>query len=169
MARHPRWVRALFSEDDLAAIAQVVAEAESATSAEIRVHLERRVPPERGTARAEVGPGAGHAALPAALRRARDVFALLEMHRTALRHGVLIYLALDDRQVAIVGDEGIHARVGDAYWPEIRDLMVERLRRGEACAAVVGAVRELAGPLARHFPRQPGDDNELSDSVSVEP
>jgi uncharacterized membrane protein len=157
MAGHPRWVRAILSEDDLEAIARAVAEAETRTSAELRVHLERRVPrPRRSGA-------------PDTLQRARDVFARLEMHRTALRHGVLIYLALDDRQVAIIGDAGIHARVGDAYWPRIRDLMVERLRRGEARAALVDAVRELAGPLARHFPRRPGDEDELSDTVSVEP
>lgn len=157
MGKHPRWAQSLFSESDLDAIARAVADAETATSAEIRVHFERRVPRARGAPRAD------------ALGRARDVFAQLEMHRTALRHGVLIYLALEDRQVAIVGDEGIHARVGDAYWPQIRDLMVERLRRGESRAAVVDAVSELGRSLARHFPRQPGDSNELSDSVSVEP
>jgi uncharacterized membrane protein len=157
MARHPRWARSLFSESDFEAIAAAVAEAEAATSAEIRVHLERRVPAPRGAARAD------------ALGRARDVFAQLGMHRTALRHGVLVYLALEDRRVAIVGDEGIHARVGDDYWAGVRDLMVEHLRRGEARAAMIDAVRALGRSLARHFPRQPDDTNELSDSVSVEP
>jgi uncharacterized membrane protein len=157
MGRHPRWAQSLFSEADFEAIAQAVEEAERATSAEVRVHLERRVPVARGAGRGDT------------LRRARDVFAHLGMHRTALRHGVLVYLAFEDRQVAIVGDEGIHARVGDAYWPQIRDLMVERLRRGEARAAVVDAVRELGLALGRHFPRQRGDTDELSDSVSVEP
>ena len=157
MGKHPRWARSLFSEGDFDAIARAVAEAEAVTSAEVRVHLERRVPRARGPARAD------------ALSRARDVFAQLGMHRTALRHGVLIYLAFADRQVAIVGDEGIHARVGDQYWAEIRDLMVERLRTGQPRAAVVEAVRELGRALARHFPRQPDDTNELSDSVSVEP
>jgi uncharacterized membrane protein len=157
VAKHPRWARSLFSERDFEAIAAAIAEAEATTSAEIRVHLERRVPVARG------------AAAPDALGRARDVFAQLGMHRTALRHGVLVYLALEDRRVAIVGDEGMHARVGDDYWVGIRDLMVERLRRGEACAAMIEAVREVGQSLARHFPRQPDDTNELSDSVSVEP
>ncbi len=157
MTGHPRWVRALFSETDFEAIAGAVAEVERATSAEIRVHLERRVPRPGKTADAD------------ALSRARSVFSQLGMHRTALRHGILIYLALEDRQVAIVGDEGVHARVGGAYWDGIRDLMVERLRRGEPRAAVVDAVRELGPSLARHFPRRPDDSNELSDRVSTEP
>jgi uncharacterized membrane protein len=157
MARHPRWARALFSEGDFEAIAAAVAAAEAATSAEIRVHLERRLPVLRGAVRAD------------ALGRAREVFARLGMHRTALRHGVLIYLAIEDHKVAIVGDEGIHAQVGDDYWASLRDLMVERLRRQAARAAVVDAVRELGQSLARHFPRRPDDTNELSDTVSVEP
>jgi uncharacterized membrane protein len=155
MARPPRWARALLDDDDLAAIVQAVGAAERGTSGEIRVHLERRLRPPRGTP-ADV------------LARAREVFARLGMHRTARRNGVLIYLAVEDRKVAIVGDEGIHARVGDAGWQHIRDLMVERLRRGEARAAIVAAVGEVGTVLARHFRRDDGDVDELSDHVSLE-
>jgi uncharacterized membrane protein len=155
-AKHPRWARSLFSETDFEAIARAVADVESQTSAEIRVHLERRVPRRRGIDADALG-------------RARDVFVQLGMHRTALRHGILIYLALDDHQVAIVGDEGIHVRVASGYWEDIRDRMVERLRRGEPGAAVVDAVHQLGPSLSRHFPRGTDDTNELSDNVSLEP
>ena len=155
MARHPRWARALLNDDDLAAIVQAVHAAEEGTSGEIRVHLERVVRRPRGAA-------------PDALARAREVFAQLGMHKTARRNGVLIYLAVEDRKVAIVGDEGIHARVGDAGWDRLRDAMVERLRRGEARAAVVEAVRDVGSVLARHFRHEKGDIDELSDDVSIE-
>ncbi|HET7875067.1 MAG TPA: TPM domain-containing protein, partial [Methylomirabilota bacterium] len=78
MARHPRWVRRVFSDDDLEAMRAAIARTEAQTSAEIRLHLEPRVP------RANNGD---------ALIRARQVFAHLGMHRTARRNGVLIYLA----------------------------------------------------------------------------
>jgi uncharacterized membrane protein len=152
--RHPRWAQRLFSADDFTAIAGAVGRAESATSAEIRVHLERRVhrlPGQQADA----------------LRRARKVFAHLGMHLTAERHGVLIYLALDDRKLAIVGDEGIHRRVGDAYWEGVRDLMVGRLREGRALDAVLAGVAEVGRVLAEHFPRRPDDLNELTDRVSI--
>jgi uncharacterized membrane protein len=155
MRGHPGWTRTLFAEGDLDAIASAVKEAEKETSAEIRVHLERTVPRVAG----EAGPDA--------LRRAREVFVRLGMHRTALRHGVLIYVALEDHRVAIVGDEGIHTRVGEGYWVGVRDLMVSRLRQGAASDALIEAVRDLGHSLARHFPRRPGDTNELSDSVSL--
>ena len=152
--RHPRWAERLFKAEDFTAMAEAVRQAEAATSAEIRVHLERRVhrlPLQR----------------PDALRRARKVFAHLGMHLTAERHGVLIYLAIEDRKLAIVGDEGIHRHVGDAYWETVRDLMVARMAEGRALEAVMAGVAEVGRMLALHFPRRPDDRNELSDQVSV--
>jgi uncharacterized membrane protein len=152
---HPRWTRRLFGQGDLEAIAAAVAAAEGATSAEIRVHLDRRLP--------------SHPEVPAgdALAHARLVFVRLHMHETAERNGVLLYLAVEDRKLAIVGDEAIHARVGDQYWAAVRDAMVERLRRGEARDALVHAVRDVGGILQKFFPRRPDDRNELSDQVSL--
>ncbi len=152
MARHPRWVRRAFAEEDLAAMTEAIAAAERQTSAEIRVHLEDRLP--RGAA-------------DDALARAREVFTRLGMQQTAQRNGVLIYLALADHHLAIVGDEGIHGRVGDGYWQRVRDLMVERLHAGRARDAVVDAVAEVGRVLTTHFPRRPDDVNELSDRVSL--
>jgi uncharacterized membrane protein len=80
---------------------------------------------------------------------------------------VLIYLAIEDRKLAIIGDDGIHTRVGDDYWNGVRDRMVERLRAGALRAAVVGAVAEVGAALARFFPRRPDDVDELPDDVSL--
>ena len=151
--RHPRWTRSLFSEADLEAIAAAVAVAERETSGEIRVHLERRLP-------SGASPGD-------ALPRATEIFTRLGMHATSERNGVLIYLAIEDRKLAIAGDAGVHARVGDEYWQRVRDAMVERLRRGEPRDAVLHAVTEVGQVLRRFFPRRPDDRNELNDQVSL--
>jgi uncharacterized membrane protein len=152
MAKHPKWTAKLFTEADLDAIARAVGAAEAATSAEIRVHLERRVPAAAGDAMA----------------RARAVFAALGMHRTAERNGVLIYLAVEDRKLAIVGDDGIHGKVGPQYWERVRDVMVHRLRAGAARDAVLAAVVDVGAVLQKFFARRPDDRNELSDDVSVQ-
>jgi uncharacterized membrane protein len=149
---HPAWTHTVFSDADLDAIAAVVRRAEATTTAELRVHLEQNVPKGREP-----------------LGRAQEVFRRLRMHRTRERNGVLIYLAVADRKLAIVGDAGIHARVGDAYWASIRDLMVSHLRARAARDAIVRAVEDLGRVLAEHFPRRPGDDpNELADEVSTD-
>ena len=151
MAAHPAWILSVFRSEDLEAIASAVRRAEALTTAEVRVHMERGVPAGRET-----------------LGRAQEIFRRLRMHKTRQRNGVLVYLALEDRKLAIVGDAGIHARVGDAYWAGVRDLMVGHLRAAAARDAVVLAVEELGRALARHFPRGPGDDpDELANEVST--
>lgn len=141
MAGHPKWVRRFLSEDDLAAITAAITRAEARTSAEIRVHLERRVP--RRLFRRTPDP----------LARARHVFVRLGMHRTAQRHGVLIYLAVRDRKLAVAGDVGIHGRVGSGHWHGVRDRMVERLRAGAPREAILAAIEEIGAELAAHYPR----------------
>lgn len=155
MARHPAWTRQWLTEEDFEAISRAITEAEAGTSAEIRVHLERHLKHRRWGRRVE------------ALDRARRLFTQLGMQRTAGRNGVLIYLALADRKLAIVGDESIHARVGEQYWQQIRDGMVEHLRHGRAVGAIVTAVADVGRILARHFPRQPDDVDELPPEVST--
>ena len=153
---HPKWVRKVFSERDLDDIAAAVGRVERVAAAEVRVHLEQRVRHRRGQP-------------PDALIRAQGLFHQLGMHETRRRNGVLVYLALEDRKLAIVGDEAIHARVGDAYWARVRDLMVQHLRAESPRDAVVHAVEDVGRVLATHFPRRPDDDaGELTNEVSVQ-
>ena len=153
---HPRWVRKVFSERDLDDIAAAVGRVERAAAAEVRVHLERRVHHARGET-------------PDPLVRAQAVFHHLGMHKTKHRNGVLVYLALEDRKLAIVGDEGIHTRVGEAYWAAVRDAMVRHLRAEAPRDAVIHAVEDVGRVLAEHFPWRPEDGpNELTNEVSVE-
>jgi len=155
MAKHPKWTRRFLGMTDFDAVSDAIKAAESHTSAEIRVHLERRLPRRFLGARVD------------ALARARALFTKLGMHRTAERHGVLIYLAVDDRTLAVVGDVGIHGRVGDRHWHQVRDGMLEKLRAGAPREAIIGAIEGIGRELARHYPRRPGDTNELGDEVSV--
>jgi uncharacterized membrane protein len=149
MARQPAWTRKLMTPQDLDAVTQAVREAESRTSAEIRVHLD-------------------HRCLEEPLARAAEVFHRLGMHRTALRNGALIYVAIEDHKLAVIGDVGIHDRVGQAYWERLVADIAADLRTGRPRDGLVGAVRELSRMLATCFPRQPGDINELPDRVSLE-
>jgi len=148
MARHPRWVRRLLSESDLEAVARGVAAAESGTSAEIRVHLDHRCPQDP-------------------VARAVAVFERLGMHRTEDRHGVLVYIAVADRKLAVIGDQGIHDRVGEGYWRELVADVTRHFREERPRDGLLHAVSELGRALAQHFPRRPDDTNELADHVSI--
>jgi uncharacterized membrane protein len=146
MARHPKWVRAFLSDDDLEAVARAVAEAEGHTSAEVRVHLD-------------------HSCDGDALQQAIKVFKRLGMHKTAARSGVLVYVSVTDRKVAVIGDRGIHERLGEAYWRGLVAAVRERMRQ-QSRDGLIHAIAEVGRELGRHFPRRPGDNKELSDDVS---
>ena len=149
MARHPRWVRRLLADDDLDHIAGAVSTAEARTSAEIRVHLEACCPGD-------------------AMVRAVAVFERLGMHRTAARNGVLVYVAVEDHKLAVIGDQGIHQAVGEEYWRRLVDAVLAHMRDGRPRDGLAHAVQEIGAALARFFPRDPEDRNELSDRVSLE-
>jgi uncharacterized membrane protein len=128
-----------------------IRDAESRTSGEVRVCLERRCPAGADT-----------------LARAAEHFARLGMTRTALKNGVLIYVALADRRFAILGDAGIHERVGEAEWGKIRDGVATRFGAGEFCKGICEAVTRIGELLSSSFPRRTGDANELPDEISIE-
>jgi uncharacterized membrane protein len=142
-------VRAFLPDEDLKAIERAVAQAEEHTSAEIRIHLDHACPGD-------------------ALQRAIKIFERLGMHKTAHRNGVLVYVSVTDRKLAIVGDTGIHERVGEVYWQGLVAGVLLRMREQGPRDGLVHAVAEVGRALGHHFPRRPGDKNELSDEVSVD-
>ena len=139
--------RRLLSEAGERRLEAAIRAAEGRTSGEIRVHVERRCGGD-------------------ALTAARRWFVRLGMSRTAERNGVLLYVAIDDHAFAIVGDEGIHAKVGPSFWDGLRDAMHADFARGEFASGIERAVAEAGRTLAEHFPRRADDRDELSNEVS---
>jgi len=135
------------SDEDLKDVRDAIARAERVTSGELRVHIESRCKED-------------------IMDHSAAMFAELHMHETALRNGVLICLATKDRKFAILGDAGIHLRVGDDFWKRSYDQALPHLKNGEWGLALVGAIDEIGRALAEHFPVQPDDVNELSDDIS---
>ncbi|HMQ47490.1 MAG TPA: TPM domain-containing protein [Saprospiraceae bacterium] len=124
-----------------------IREAELKTSGEIRVHLE-------DNCKGEI------------LQEARRVFKKLGMHRTKARNGVLIFLAPDRKAFAIIGDQGIHELVGDAFWQEERDLMQSFFQQGDFTEGICQAIEKVGEKLKQYFPYEEDDKNELSDEIS---
>lgn len=136
-----------FSERERHGIAAAIRNAESRTSGEIRVHVERRCPADP-------------------LLRAKELFSALGMHRTARRNGVLIYLAVRDRRFAVVGDEGFHRAVPERFWEEVASEMERHFKAGRFLEGIHGLIDRISAELGRHFPRTPDDLNELPDTPS---
>lgn len=142
----------LLSAIDEKAVVEAIEAAERACSGEIRVHIE---PSSHG----------------------RDVrfmaertFERLGMTKTALRKGVLIYLCAKQQTFAVIGDRGIHEKVGPEFWELVASHMHQHFSEGEFTAGVVDAIREIGQQLTHCFPHEgEADRNELSNQISIGP
>ena len=100
--------------------------------------------------------------------RAMRMFIERGIHNTRDQSGLLLMLSELEHQVVILGDAGIHEKVGDAGWESYVARNVEGLKDGQAAASIVGVLEELGATLATHFPPRDDDTNELSDDVVVQ-
>ena len=109
-------------------------------------------------------------AVEAALPLARvwlEVFGLLRVWDTERNDGVLVYMLLADRDVEIIADRGINARVGQPAWEAICRTMESACRAGRYAEGVEQGVRAIADLLALHSPRSGQVRNELSDKPII--
>jgi len=87
---------------------------------------------------------------------------------TRAKTGVLLYISLEERQVAVVADRAIAEKVSAQYWDGPRDTIVDGFKAGRQTEGILQAVRDIGAQLAEHFPRPHDDTNELPNRPSVE-
>ena len=102
-----------------------------------------------------------------ARERALDIFSHLRIWDTAQNNGLLIYLLLADRRVEIVADRGIAALVGAAGWENICRDMEADFKAGNFEAGVTKGIAAVSRQLAKYFPAQGAQRNELPDKPVV--
>jgi uncharacterized membrane protein len=138
----------LLSDQEEELIVSAIRAAEKNTSGEVRVYVESRC--------RFVDP----------VDRAIEVFFGLKMEKTEEHNGVLIYVALKDRQLAIYGDAGIHKKVGKEYWHYAVNEMLQYFNKKDHVKGICEVVSSIGKTLEKEFPYQPNDDkNELPDAI----
>lgn len=102
-----------------------------------------------------------------ARERAIDVFSELRVWDTEHNNGVLIYLLLADRDVEIIADRGIHAKVSSIEWEAICRSMEADFRRSKYQAGVIRGIEQVTELLNRHFPAHHPPREELPSNPVV--
>ena len=128
-------------------IIETIRKAESKTSGEIRVLI------QRGKLKSDP------------LITAQRKFHRLGMHKTRERNAVLILVVPRAHKFAVIGDKAIHEKCGDEFWQGIVERMRKHFQNERFSDAMVEAVNEIGNVLARDFPKTPEDKNELPDEV----
>jgi uncharacterized membrane protein len=155
LVEHHWRVRRIFTPQVLASIEQAIKSAETGHSGQIRFVVEGAL------------DGAPLFKGQSARDRALDIFSHLRIWDTAHNNGVLIYLLLADRQVEIIADRGIDAKVGAAGWAEICKTMQAQFVNGNFEAGVINGIQAVSRQLAKYFPASGAGDNELPDAPVV--
>jgi len=140
-------VEDFLSEEQEKAIVNAIKLAEKNTSGEIRVHIEKNT---------KKTP----------MERAKEVFQFLKMDQTHLKNGVLFYLAIESKQFAIIGDEGIHNKVPNNFWESTKSVVLSNFANKEFAKGLEQGILEVGNQLKKYFPHEKEDKNELSDEIS---
>jgi uncharacterized membrane protein len=137
-----------FSKEENEKIVLSIQEAERQTSGEIRLFVEGRCK--------YVDP----------LDRAAEIFSNLQMGKTELRNGVLFYVAIKDKQLAIFADSGIHDAAGHKFWKETVQQILSVFSKESVVAGIIATVGKIGEALKTHFPYDKDvDKNELPDEI----
>ena len=131
-------------------IVQAIGSAEKETSGEIRVHMQPSV------RRREIRTVA------------ERTFERLGMTKTALRNGVILFIATEDRRFTILGDRGIDEKVPAGFWDAIAAKLTIRFKNGEFTDGIIEAINAAGDHLKQFFPRAADDVNELPDDIDTQ-
>src|SRR5687768_16601965 len=93
----------LLGQIDSAKIVEAIHRIEQCSSSEVRVHIDPKL---RGRDIRTV---------------AERTFERLGMTRTAQRNSVLLFIAAEEQQFTILGDQGIHERVPPHFWEDVAE------------------------------------------------
>jgi uncharacterized membrane protein len=129
-------------------IVEAIRDAESKTSGEIRVYV------QRGKLNADP------------LIVAQQKFQRLHMHKTRDRNAVLIFVAPRAHKFAVLGDKAIHEKCGEEFWRRIVDEMRTHFQNEKFGHALMEAINEIGSVLATHFPKTPANTNQLPDEIA---
>jgi len=141
--------KALLDRDDCERIVASIRAVEAQTTGEIRIFIE------------------SHCGYMDAIDRAKELFYELKMTKTVCRNAVLVYIALDDQQFALFGDEAIYQQAGGpAFWEKAAAHLLEHFKTSRIVEGIVGCIHELGIALKTHFPYDPDiTKNELPDEI----
>jgi uncharacterized membrane protein len=132
-------------------IVSAIAEAEKKTSGQIRVLVSHREVEDPVAA-------------------AGKEFHRLGLHRTPQRNAVLIFVAPRSQRFAVIGDQAVHEKCGDAFWTDLTTAMSGHFKQGNFTEGLLHGIARAGELLAAHFPRdptqgRPGDQNKPADTV----
>jgi len=139
--------REFFTEKQQQQMVEAIKKAEKNTSGEVRFFVESKCK--------FVDP----------VDRAYEIFFSLKMEQTKERNAVLLYMAMDDHQLALFADEGIYQRLGKQYWNDEVKKIISHFTKDDYTGGICHVIGDIGEALQKEFPYDSDDKNELPDEI----
>jgi uncharacterized membrane protein len=146
MAKRSTQPEAFFTAEERAGIEAAIGKAERATSAELKLIV-------RGQRRGDIR------------QTAAELFREHHLDQTRQRNAVLILLVLAKREFLIYGDEGIHEKVGQSFWDDVREVMGAHFVRDDFGGGLQAGIERIGEKLKQYFPWTQEDINEIDNGI----
>jgi putative membrane protein len=100
------------------------------------------------------------------LQYAQAMFLDAGLQRTPRRDGILLLVALFEREVVALADLGVRERIGPAGLDKVISAVTATLKRGQVKEALLDGLARLEETLAASgFRAQPGEPNEVAEAL----
>jgi uncharacterized membrane protein len=139
--------REFFTKEQQQQMVEAIQKAEKNTSGEVRFFVESRCK--------YVDP----------VDRAKEIFFSLKMDQTKDRNAVLLYMAMDDHQLALFADEGIYQQLGSSYWNAEVKKIIAHFTKDDYTGGICHVISDIGSALQKEFPYESDDKNELPDEI----
>jgi putative membrane protein len=87
-------------------------------------------------------------------RAARQQFAAISARAQDSQTGVLLFIALDDRQVRVEAAKGLHDKVGETVWTRAAQAIGSAMKAGhDPTGGIITAIEICGAALKEHYPQ----------------
>lgn len=142
-------IREFFSAEDTKELLGSLAGAEARTTGVIRIRVEKKAGKDP-------------------LAKARQAFEAAGLRNTGQKNNVMLYISVEDRKFAVLGDDGINAKVNPGFWDNVRDAVTAKFRQKQFSIGLIGAINMTGDKLAEHFPADKEVNDILQEGISYE-
>ncbi len=99
------------------------------------------------------------------LHAARGQFLAQGLQQTAGRTGLMLFVAMAEKQAVLIADEGIDSKVDQAVWDDAVAQLTKAAGAGQIVDGLVSAVGQCGDILATHFPPESQPLDQLPNRV----
>lgn len=103
----------------------------------------------------------------AVYNKAIKTFVHSGVYKTKSNTGILLFFSVLERKIQIIADSGIASKISPKVWKDLANSLAEGFKSKNPTDTIVKAIEECGQILAKEFPAQDENPNELPDGLVI--